>query len=375
MLLPSDEIHAKPCKGIEDIVTEQAKASSQAHGLRYPFDDKPQVGAPIEVADGVFWARMDLPYTLDHINVWLLRDGDGWVIIDTCVDMESSRAHWEDLFDGFMGGKPVNKVIVTHMHPDHVGLAGWLVKRFDADFHMSRADYLMCRAMAADTGKDVPDEGIRFYRAAGFDEHALERYRARFGGFGQHIHTLPQAYKRVKQDDEIEIDGFVWRIEIGSGHAPEHACLYCEEKGVLISGDQVIPRISSNVSLFPTEPMGNPLQDWIDSCHRIREAIPDNVLVCPAHNEPFYGLHARLNALIDGHENSLARLHDVCEEPRRAIDGKVFSVLFKRRVGREVFFMAAGESLAHLMCLVHRGDLSMNYDADGVCYYQKVAKA
>ena len=99
----------------------------------------------------------------------------------------------------------------------------------------------MCRAMAADTGKDVPDEGIRFYRAAGFDEHALERYRARFGGFGQHIHSLPQAYKRVKQDDEIEIDGFVWRIEIGSGHAPEHACLYCEEKGVLISGDQVIP--------------------------------------------------------------------------------------------------------------------------------------
>ena len=259
------------------------------------------------------------------------------------------------------------------MHPDHVGLAGWLVNHFDADFHMSRTDYLMCRTMAGDTGKQVPEEGLRFYRAAGFNDEALERYSARFGGFGQHIHPLPQAYKRVKQDDEIEIDCHIWRIEIGSGHAPEHACLYCPEKNVLISGDQVIPRISSNVSLFPTEPMGNPLQDWIDSCHRLRGVIPDDVLVCPAHNEPFYGLHARLNALIDGHENSLTRLHEVCAEPRRAIDGKVFSVLFKRKIGREVFFMAAGESLAHLMCLVHRGELAMNYDEDGVCYYQQSA--
>ena len=135
--------------------------------------------------------------------------------------------------------------------------------------------------MAADTGKNVPDEGIRFYRAAGFDEHALERYRARFGGFGQHIHTLPQAYKRVKQDDEIVIDGFTWRIEIGSAMRRNMPAFIAKKK-MLISGDQVIPRISSNVSLFPTEPMGNPLQDWIDSCHRIREAIPDDVLVCPA---------------------------------------------------------------------------------------------
>ena len=356
-------------------MSEKEKPVSQAHGLRYPFDEKPQYGEPIEVADGVFWARMELPYALDHINVWLLRDGDGWVIVDSCVDMESARAHWEKLFSGIMQNKPVHKVIITHMHPDHVGLAGWLVNRFDADFHMSRADYLMCRAMAGDTGREAPEEGIRFYRAAGFDDTALERYRERFGGFGEHIHPLPQAYQRIKQDDEIEIDGHIWRVEVGSGHAPEHACLYCADKKVLISGDQVIPRISSNVSLFPTEPMGNPLQDWIDSCHRLRTVLPDDVLVCPAHNEPFYGLHARLKALIDGHENSLSRLHAVCEEPRRAIDGKVFSVLFKRKIGREVFFMAAGESLAHLMCLVHRGELSMKFDETGVCYYQQRATA
>lgn len=354
-------------------MNEKQKTVSQAHGLRYPFDKKPKEGEPIEVADGIFWLRMNLPYALDHINLWLLRDGDGWSVVDTCVDMDSSRAHWEKLFDGFMAGKKLKKVIVTHLHPDHVGLAGWLVKRFDAQFFMSRTDYLMCRAMAGDTGKKAPEEGVRFYRAAGFDEHALDRYRERFGGFGEHIHPLPQAYNRIKQDDVISIDGRDWRIEIGSGHAPEHACLYNEELNVLISGDQVIPRISSNVSLFPTEPYGNPLQDWIDSCARLKSALPDDALVLPAHNEPFYGLHARLQALIDGHEKSLSRLVDVCAEPRRAIDGKVFSVLFKRRIGREVFFMASGESLAHLMCLVHRGDLQMNFDENGVCYFQQAA--
>ena len=354
-------------------MSDRKTGAGQAHGLRYPFEEIPQEGEPIEVADGIFWVRMTLPYSLDHINLWLLRDGDGWTIVDTCVDTQGSRAHYETLFAGFMGGKPLKKVIVTHLHPDHVGLAGWLVERFDAEFYMTRTDYLMCRTMAADTGKTAPEEGMRFYRAAGFDDEALGRYRERFGSFGSHIHPLPQAFRRIQQGDTLKIDGRDWHIEIGSGHAPEHACLYSPEMKVLISGDQVIPRISSNVSLFPTEPMGNPLQDWIDSCHRLKSVLPDDVLVLPAHNEPFFGLHARLQALIDGHEKSLVRLLDVCAEPRRAIDGKVFSVLFKRRIGREVFFMASGESLSHLMCLVHRGKLEMNFDENGVCYFQQSA--
>lgn len=345
----------------------------KAHGLRYPFESLPQTGKPIEVAPGVFWARMTLPFALDHINVWLLEDGEGYAIVDTCVDMKISRAHWETLFDAFMGAKPVTKVIVTHMHPDHVGLAGWLVERFDCPFYMSRTDYLMCRAMAADTGKQAPEEAIRFYRAAGFNEEALSRYRERFGSFGEAIFPLPQSYRRLQQGDVLRIGDADWHIEVGSGHAPEHVCLYSPDKKLLISGDQVIPRISSIVSLFPTEPRANPLQDWIDSCARLKRDLPDDVLVLPAHNEPFYGLHARLQALIDGHEKSLVRLHDLCDEPRRAIDGKVFSTLFKRKITREVFFMATGESLAHLMCLVHRGKLKMDFDENGVCYFKQAA--
>lgn len=345
----------------------------KAHGLHYPFETLPQAEKPIEVGPGVYWVRMTLPFALDHINVWLLEDGDGYAIVDTCVDMKISRAHWETLFDGFMGGKPVTKVIVTHMHPDHVGLAGWLVERFGCPFYMSRTDYLMCRTMAADTGKQAPDEAIRFYRAAGFNDEALERYRVRFGGFGEAIFPLPQSYNRLKQGDVLRIGDADWHIEVGSGHAPEHICLFSPDKKLLISGDQVIPRISSIVSLFPTEPRANPLQDWIDSCARLKRDLPDDMLVLPAHNEPFYGLHARLQALIDGHEKSLVRLHKICEEPRRAVDGKIFSTLFKRRITRDVFFMATGESLAHLMCLVHRGMLKMDFDENGVCYFQQAA--
>ena len=341
----------------------------QAHGLQYPFETFPEPGKAISVADGVYWVRMQLPYTLDHINIWLIDDGDSWVLVDTCVDMDSARQNYETLFTGIMDNKPISRVLVTHMHPDHVGLAGWLVKRFDAEFYMSRTDYLMCRAMAGDTGLKAPDEAIRFYHRAGFSESGLARYSERFGGFGQHIFPLPQAYNRVKQDDELEIGGRIWRVEIGGGHAPEHACLYCADLNVLISGDQVIPRISSNVSLFPTEPFANPLQDWIDSCIRLRKELPGDALVLPAHNEPFYGLHARLDALVDGHENAMTRLLDVCKTPRRAVDREIFSALFKRKITADTYFMATGESLAHLMCLVHRKLVNMHLDDDGVYNY------
>mgnify|MGYP000093481256 CR=1 FL=1 len=353
-------------KAMRFIVEKNRTSHPQAHGLQYPFENLPEPGSAIAVADGVYWVRMQLPYMLDHINVWLIDDGDSWVLVDTCVDVDSARQNYESLFSGIMGDKPLSRVLVTHMHPDHVGLAGWLVKRFDAAFYMSRTDYLMCRAMAGDTGRKAPDEAMQFYHRAGFSEAGLARYRERFGGFGEHIFPLPQAYNRLKQDDELEIGGRIWRVEMGSGHAPEHACLYCADLNVLISGDQVIPRISSNVSLFPTEPFANPLQDWIDSCRRLRATLPADTLVLPAHNEPFYGLHARLDALVDGHENAMTRLLGVCEEPRRAVDTEIFSALFKRKITRDTYFMATGESLAHLMCLVHRKAINMQLDDDGV---------
>jgi glyoxylase-like metal-dependent hydrolase (beta-lactamase superfamily II) len=337
-------------------------------GLIYPFTEKPAPGETIEVAPGIFWLRMPLPFQLNHINLWLLDDGDGWTIVDTGVNDGTSKENWRKVLEGRLGGRPVKRVIVTHLHPDHVGLAGWLTYKHDCPLYMSRTDYLMCRMLAADTGQAAPPEGERFYRAAGFPEDAIEAYRARFGGFGRGISRLPQSYVRLQEGDEIAIGGRTWRIVVGRGHAPEHACLWCPELNVMISGDQILPRISSNVSVFPTEPDANPLQDWIDSCTRLRDLLPEDILILPAHNEPFRNAKKRLQDLIDGHEDGMAKLLDLCREPKRAVD--VFPALFRARITGGNYLMATGESLAHLNCLIARGAITRTKGADGVDLYR-----
>jgi glyoxylase-like metal-dependent hydrolase (beta-lactamase superfamily II) len=212
---------------------------------------------------------------------------------------------------------------------------------------------------------------VRFFRAAGWDEDAIEHYKARFGGFGRALHALPDSFHRLNDGDEIMIGGRTWRVVVGSGHSPEHACLHCPELKLMISGDQVLPRISSNVSVFPTEPDGDPLTDWLTSLARIRTKIPDDVLVLPAHNDPFHGLHARIDHLIGGHERGLARLHALIAEPKRAVD--VFRALFRRQIDHNLLGLATGESLAHLNCLMARGQATRTRDENGVDWYQAAA--
>ena len=358
----------------EKVGNDQAQTHPQgrqgAHGMRYPFDDIPEPAQLKEVVPGIFWVRMKLPYTLDHINLWLIENGDGYALVDTGVGNDETKATWREIIATQLGGKPINKLIVTHLHPDHVGLAGWFSRKFRVPLEMSRTDYLMCKNLTGDTGKEAPEEAIDFYRAAGFSEEGLDRYRQRFGGFGNGISRLPDQFVRLKDGDEFKIGEHIWQAVEGSGHAPEHIALYCADLKVLISGDQVLPRISSNVSLHPTEPQGNPLQDWIDSCAKIKQRLPNDVMVLPAHNEPFYGLHERLQSLIDGHEKGLKRLLNILDEPKRSVD--VFSALFKRRIGAAVYFMATGESLAHLACLCVRGQIAVTRDDKGVDWYQKV---
>ncbi|MBI1238965.1 MAG: MBL fold metallo-hydrolase [Alphaproteobacteria bacterium] len=338
-------------------------------GLVYPFERRPELGEVVEVAAGVHWVRMKLPFQLAHINLWLLEDGDGWTIVDTGINDGVTKEAWEAVFAAHLGGKPVRRVIVTHLHPDHVGLAGWIVERCDAELWMSRTDYLMCRTLVADTGREAPHEGVDFYRAAGFPDDAISKYKERFGGFGMGVFRLPQAYRRVVDRETIRIGGNDWRVIVGRGHAPEHVCLHCDALNVIISGDQILPRISSNVSVFPTEPEANPLQDWLDSCAHLKTQLPEEVLVLPAHNEPFVGAGLRLQALIDGHEEGLARLRELCETPKHAVE--VFPALFRSRITSGNYLMATGESIAHLNCLIARGEIRKTKDAKGVDLYAR----
>ncbi|MBX3511161.1 MAG: MBL fold metallo-hydrolase [Hyphomonadaceae bacterium] len=312
---------------------------------------------------------MPLPFALAWINLWLIEDEGGWVIVDTGVGIEPSREYWRQVFNTTLAGRPVTRVICTHMHPDHMGLAGWICRKFDATLCMSRLEYITGRMLVADTGREAPPEGVRFYRAAGWDEDAIDSYVVRFGGFGKAVSKIPDSYHRLSDGDVLTIGGRPWRVITGNGHSPEHVCLWQEELKLFISGDQVLPRISSNVSVFPTEPNGDPLSDWINSCKKLRAALPNDVLVLPAHNEPFHGLHTRLDALVEGHERALARvLHRLHQEPKRAID--LFGALFARKIGGELLGMATGEAIAHANCLINRGLARAVRGEDGVIRYE-----
>jgi glyoxylase-like metal-dependent hydrolase (beta-lactamase superfamily II) len=227
--------------------------------------------------------------------------------------------------------------------------------------------------MVSDTGREAPADAIEFYRRAGWAAPAIETYRTRFGNFGRHIHPLPDSFRRLHDGEEFAIGSHAWRVVVGSGHSPEHACLHCPGLEVLISGDQVLPRISSNVSVNPTEPDADPMSDWLASLAKLRREVPDDVLVLPAHNECFRGLHARIDALASGQERALQRLRKSLAEPKRAID--VFGALFARPISVDdvpLLGMATGESVACLNHLLHRGDAAREIDADGVAWYRVV---
>ena len=342
--------------------------------LSYPFAGPPAPGEPLEVAPGVHWLRMPLPYTLNHINLWTIADGEGFAIVDTGTRTEDVAAAWHTLFAGPLAASQPTRVFVTHMHPDHVGMAGWITRKFNVRLWMSRLEYLSVRVMAADTGREAPPDAIAFYRRAGWGEPAIESYRVRFGNFGKHIHALPESYHRLSDGDDLRIGDHTWRVIMGSGHSPEHACLHCPELKLLISGDQVLPRISSNVSVNPMEPDADPLGDWMNSLAKVRRLVDDDVLVLPAHNEPFRGLHARLDALTTGQNRAMDRLRRRLTEPRRAID--VFGALFARQIAETdvgLLGMATGESMACLNNLLHRGELAVETDDAGVRWYRLAA--
>lgn len=336
--------------------------------LQYPLEGIPVPGELREVRPGLYWVRMPIPYVLNHINLWLLEEEDGWTLVDTGVATEEVKELWRKILSEKLKGKPLKHLIVTHLHPDHVGLAGWFARKCGLDLSMSRTDFLMARNLVLDTGREAPEAAVAFYRAAGFDEESLDTYRKRFGTFGRSVARLPDTYRRLKEGDELRIGGRLWRVVVGEGHAPEHVCLFCPEEKILISGDQVLPRISSNVGVHPPDIHGNPLAAWLESCSRLRQLLPSETLVLPAHNEPFIGLRERLTQLIEGHEEGLARLYELIREPKRAID--VFPALFKRVITKDVFFMATGESIAHLHCLIGRKKAVVERDAQGVDWYR-----
>ncbi|QAY75925.1 MBL fold metallo-hydrolase [Sphingosinicella sp. BN140058] len=339
--------------------------------LTYPLGRRvPDGGDLIPIAPGIGWARLPVPGSLKHINIWVLEDGDGVALVDTGLDIPECREAWEALLGGPLAGRAITRVIVTHFHPDHVGLAGWLCERFAVPLWMTRGEWLYARMLAIDVRDAPPPEAESFWRAAGWDEERIAAERARgWGRFASVVSPVPVGFVRIADGDSVRIGDRTWRAVIGSGHCPEHLCLVDEDAKVLIAGDQVLPKITSNVSLGLSEPEADPLGEWLASIEKMR-ALSGDLLVLPSHGEPFTGLHARLDALEFGHRDRLDALHARLSEPRRAVD--CFGTLFARRIEDKVYGLATGEALAHLRYLEVDGRATREM-VDGVAWWRALS--
>jgi glyoxylase-like metal-dependent hydrolase (beta-lactamase superfamily II) len=340
-------------------------------GLHYPLGRRgPGTGEIIALADGVGWARLPMPGSLKHINVWLLDEadeaGDGVAIVDTGIDLPASREAWEALFAGALAGRRVTRILCTHFHPDHIGLAGWLAERFGVKLWMTRGEWLFARMLTSDVREAPPAEALAYWRAAGWCEARIDAEAAKgWGRFAAWVSPVPVSFVRIEDGDALRIGAREWRVVVGSGHCPEHACLVDAAGGLMIAGDQVLPRITSNVSLSLSEPEADPLGDWLASIAKLK-ALPADLLVLPSHGEPFTGLHARLDTLAAGHADRLEALHAHLAEPRRAVD--CFSILFGRAIDDGLLGLATGEALAHLRHL-EVGGRARRAVRDGVHWY------
>lgn len=356
--------------------------------LDYPFADRlPVDGAAMEVAPGVKWVRMALPFALDHINLWLLRDEmqdpqrpghmiQGWTVVDCCVSRDESKAQWESIFANELEGLPVLRVIVTHMHPDHIGLADWLCQRWTTPGYICRlwisaTDYNVAK-MSSQTTTSFGGEGAaNFFASHGLnDTLSIGEIKARKGYYADLVPTVPRNFCRLMDGLKIRLGGRSWQCISGYGHAPEHIALYCNELGVLISGDMVLPRISTNVSVYEQEPEADALRLFLSSIARFL-ALDQTTLTLPSHGKPFRGLHTRIAQLQDHHRDRLAEVMQACaEKPCSGAD--ILPLMFKRKLDLHQTTFAMGEAVAHLHLLWHEGRLRRELGADDVYRFSRV---
>ena len=339
-------------------------------GLTYPLGDHaPAYGEIYPIAPDIGWTRMPVPGNLAHINLWLLdEDEAGYALVDTGLFMPPTIEQWQAMFAGNLADRELKRIFVTHFHPDHVGCAGWLSNKFKVPVWMNRTEWLMARMLIADQADQPPEDVLNNRRFAGFDEERIDAVRKRgWGGFARAVSRLPTGHVRMDDGQVIRVGQRDWTVMTGGGHTPEHACLVDFDNGMIIAGDQILPRITSNVSVMDSEPNADPLGEWLDSIAKFRDALPADMLVLPAHGEPFTGVHVRLDKLASGHHERLDKLEAALRHTEmRAVD--TFALLFDREIDETVYGLATGEAQAHLRYLHFAGRIKCEI-RDGVGWY------
>ena len=334
----------------------------------YPFDQL-NFGETKEVLKGIYWIRMPLPFALNHINLWLIEDGDSWTVVDTGYNSDETRNIWERVFSTLLGSKPIKRIIVTHFHPDHVSLAGWLNEIWSATIWMTYSEWMQAQLNRHGGPTADIDARMDFYKTHGMEQDGIDGYRETRPDFSKIILPLPSGFRRIMDGEKFIIGEHTWQIITGAGHSPEHAALWCKNLNVLISGDQILPRISTNVSLQCNEPEGDPLRLYLKSLEKLR-FLPKNIFVLPSHDRPFLGLHERIDALKEHHATRLEATVNACKEPKTSRE--LIPYLFKRKLDRHQLGFAIGEAMAHANFLVTEGRLKKSHSRDGYIRYMQL---
>ncbi|MHA3915483.1 MBL fold metallo-hydrolase [Halovulum sp. GXIMD14793] len=338
--------------------------------LTFPHETPPAEGTATEIAPGILWIRMPLPIRLNHVNVYALDDGDGWTIVDTGFYTKRSVEIWQQLLTGPLAGKPVQRVILTHHHPDHIGMAGWFKTEHGAEIWSTRTAWLLGRMLTLDVQDMPPPELLAYYRSMGIDNAELERRKtARPMNFVDVVHPIPLGFRRIQAGDRITMGGRDWIVRIGHGHAPEHATFWSDDD-IVMAGDQILPGISSNLGVYATEPDADPVGDWLDSCTQLKAFARPEHLVLPGHKLPFTGLETRLEQLIENHHSALKRLLPFLSEARTAHE--CLPTLFKRNIAPDSgeYGLALVESYGHLNHLHQIGRITRWRRDDGAWLWQ-----
>ena len=339
--------------------------------IHYPHDTPPDAGEAIELAPGVLWMRLPLPMKLDHVNLYALDDGDSWTLIDAGMKWAKATPQFAALRAGPLAGKPISRLVITHHHPDHVGYLGDLA-RDGCEVLATRTAWLTARMLTLDEQPEYTPEAIRFYERAGMAPEVLDKRRGeRPFNFSDMVAPIPTGFTRLQEGEVIQMGGRTWDIRTGNGHAPEHATFWSREDDLVLSGDQILPSISPNIGVYPTEPDANPLGDWMESCHRFAAMAEDRHFVLGGHKLPFVGLPTRMRQLIENHEGALARLRKALTSPLSA--GEVFTPIFKREIGGGEYGLALVEAYAHCLFLWHAGEVTRALGDDGAFRFQMIS--
>ena len=365
------------CGAAEPAAAPQATQAAPAQvkpasKLVYPFKDYPGDGQAKEVAEGIYWVSTPLPFRLRSINAYLIEEKEGWTVVDCGYGAEGVRKQWETVWQTQMKDKPVTRVIVTHFHPDHVGNAGWFQQRWGVRPHMSETEWAFANLGARGLNTDDIEQRAVFYVSQGLSRGLIDQFVREVFRFQAGCPSVPDSYTRLKDADLMTINGHEWKVMVGRGHSPEHVCLYCEALGIMLAGDQILPEISPNVSVWHIEPDANSLQDFLATMKRFRPALRKDTLVLPSHRRPFRGVHDRFDELEHHHEQRLAQVLDAAG-PAGVTAADIMPVIFPANLDGHQIGFAVHEALAHLNYLMYQGSMTRKTDAQGIVRFYRAA--